>query len=210
MIKPRVTWYALSCFAHSLSDANHGQQGGQAPKKWKSWNSWTWKKVLLSVPMIPHFTLINYDYTTIVVGYLTLINHDSHVVFTPFLRDPISQDNSEFHAAIAGAVSGAYHARAVAEQYGVPVILHTDHCAKKLLPWFDGLLEAGWGGEILIQNNWGLNVGGVGPFSFQMARKNFLVLFAMFISIPIIGRTIPKWLAFFHEGCFNTHPNMDQ
>jgi hypothetical protein len=35
-------------------------------------------------------------------------------------------------------------------------------------------------------------------------------LFAMFISIPIIGRTIPKWLAFFHEGCFNTHPNMDQ
>ena len=44
-----------------------------------------------------------------------------------------SQDNTEFHAAIAGAVSGAYHARAVAEQYGVPVILHTDHCAKKFL-----------------------------------------------------------------------------
>ena len=38
-------------------------------------------------------------------------------------------DNTEFHAAIAGAVSGAYHVRAVAEQYGVPVILHTDHCA---------------------------------------------------------------------------------
>ncbi|CAL1141493.1 unnamed protein product [Cladocopium goreaui] len=52
------------------------------------------------------------------------------------------QDNTEFHAAIAGAVAGAYHARAVAEQYGVPVILHTDHCAKNLLPWFDGLLEA--------------------------------------------------------------------
>eukprot|EP00435_Cladocopium_sp_Y103_P003728 s1651_g1.t1 len=51
-------------------------------------------------------------------------------------------DNTEFHAAIAGAVSGAYHVRAVAEQYGVPVILHTDHCAKNLLPWFDGLLEA--------------------------------------------------------------------
>jgi len=51
-------------------------------------------------------------------------------------------DNTEFHAAIAGAVAGAYHARAVAEQYGVPVILHTDHCAKNLLPWFDGLLEA--------------------------------------------------------------------
>jgi len=51
-------------------------------------------------------------------------------------------DNKEFHAAIAGAVSGAYHVRAVAEQYGVPVILHTDHCAKNLLPWFDGLIEA--------------------------------------------------------------------
>ena len=41
-------------------------------------------------------------------------------------------DNKDFKAAIAGAVSGAYHVRAMAEQYGVPVILHTDHCAKKL------------------------------------------------------------------------------
>ncbi len=31
----------------------------------------------------------------------------------------------------------------MAEHYGVPVILHTDHCAKKLLPWIDGLLDAG-------------------------------------------------------------------
>merc|ERR1719453_49460 len=51
-------------------------------------------------------------------------------------------DNTNFAAAIAGAVSGAYHVRAMAEQYGVPVILHTDHCAKKLLPWLDGLLTA--------------------------------------------------------------------
>ncbi len=46
-------------------------------------------------------------------------------------------------AAIAGAISGAHHVHAMAEQYGVPVILHTDHAAKKLLPWIDGLLEAG-------------------------------------------------------------------
>ena len=46
-------------------------------------------------------------------------------------------------AAIAGGISGAYHVHAMAEQYGVPVILHTDHAAKKLLPWIDGLLEAG-------------------------------------------------------------------
>jgi hypothetical protein len=39
-------------------------------------------------------------------------------------------DNTNFKAAIAGAVSGAFHVRAMAEQYGVPVILHTDHCAK--------------------------------------------------------------------------------
>merc|ERR1719329_1299160 len=51
-------------------------------------------------------------------------------------------DNTNYRAAIAGAVSGAYHVRAMAEQYGVPVILHTDHCAKKLLPWMDGMLAA--------------------------------------------------------------------
>jgi len=51
-------------------------------------------------------------------------------------------DNSHLSAAIAGAISGAFHARTLAEQYGVPVILHTDHCAKKLLPWIDGLLDA--------------------------------------------------------------------
>lgn len=46
-------------------------------------------------------------------------------------------------AAIFGAISGAHHVHLMAEQYGVPVILHTDHCAKKLLPWIDGLLDAG-------------------------------------------------------------------
>ena len=46
-------------------------------------------------------------------------------------------------AAIAGAIAGAHHVHLMAEKYGVPVILHTDHCAKKLLPWIDGLLDAG-------------------------------------------------------------------
>ena len=46
-------------------------------------------------------------------------------------------------AAIAGAVAGAKHVHLLAEAYGIPVILHTDHCAKKLLPWIDGLLDAG-------------------------------------------------------------------
>ncbi|MGB1481652.1 MAG: class II fructose-bisphosphate aldolase [Flavobacteriales bacterium] len=46
-------------------------------------------------------------------------------------------------AAVLGAVAGAHHVRTIAEAYGVSVILHTDHCARKLLPWVDGLLEAG-------------------------------------------------------------------
>ncbi|UDQ96883.1 class II fructose-bisphosphate aldolase [Lentisphaerota bacterium WC36G] len=45
--------------------------------------------------------------------------------------------------AIAGAIAGAKHIHHLAELYNVPVILHTDHCAKKLLPWIDGLLDAG-------------------------------------------------------------------
>lgn len=45
-------------------------------------------------------------------------------------------------AAVLGAVSGALHVHTLAEAYGVPVILHTDHAAKELLPWIDGLLDA--------------------------------------------------------------------
>ena len=54
-----------------------------------------------------------------------------------------SLSNEDQKAAIAGGVSGAQHVHAMAEHYGVPVILHTDHAAKKLLPWIDGLLDAG-------------------------------------------------------------------
>ncbi len=45
-------------------------------------------------------------------------------------------------AAVLGAVAGAKHIHTLAEAYGVRVILHTDHAAKKLLPWIDGLLDA--------------------------------------------------------------------
>ncbi len=51
--------------------------------------------------------------------------------------------NEDEQAAIAGAISGAMHVHQMAELYGIPVILHTDHAAKKLLPWIDGLLDAG-------------------------------------------------------------------
>jgi fructose-bisphosphate aldolase class II len=54
-----------------------------------------------------------------------------------------SLSNEGQQAAIIGGISGAMHVHAMAVAYGVPVILHTDHCAKKLLPWIDGLLTAG-------------------------------------------------------------------
>lgn len=50
--------------------------------------------------------------------------------------------NEDQKSAILGAVAGAKHIHLLAEAYGVPVILHTDHAAKKLLPWIDGLLDA--------------------------------------------------------------------
>lgn len=51
--------------------------------------------------------------------------------------------NTAEKAAILGSISGARHVHALAEAYGATVILHTDHCAKNLLPWIDGLLDAG-------------------------------------------------------------------
>lgn len=49
---------------------------------------------------------------------------------------------SDPNAAAAGCVAGALHVRSVAKYYGIPVILHSDHCAKKLLPWMDAMLDA--------------------------------------------------------------------
>ncbi len=51
--------------------------------------------------------------------------------------------NEHQKAAIAGGIAGAKHVHEMAKAYGATVILHTDHCAKKLLPWIDGLLVAG-------------------------------------------------------------------
>lgn len=58
-----------------------------------------------------------------------------------FAGKALSNENEK--AAILGGVAGAKHVHALAEAYGATVILHTDHCAKKLLPWIDGLLDAG-------------------------------------------------------------------
>lgn len=52
-------------------------------------------------------------------------------------------DNSNHAASIYGGVAGATHVHLLAKQYGVTVVLHTDHCAKNILPWIDGLLDIG-------------------------------------------------------------------
>jgi fructose-bisphosphate aldolase, class II len=51
--------------------------------------------------------------------------------------------NDALQANIAGGISGALHIHNVAKYYGVPVVLHTDHAAKKWLPWISGLIDAG-------------------------------------------------------------------
>ncbi len=58
-----------------------------------------------------------------------------------FAGKAISNEGQE--AAIAGSIAGAQQVHLLAEKYGIPVILHTDHCAKKLIPWVEGLLDAG-------------------------------------------------------------------
>lgn len=58
-----------------------------------------------------------------------------------FAGKGLSNENEQ--AAILGGISGAKHIHELAKAYGAVVILHTDHCAKNLLPWIDGLLDAG-------------------------------------------------------------------
>merc|ERR1712039_229078 len=53
-----------------------------------------------------------------------------------------SLPNGKKEASILGACAGAHYIRNVGPAYGIPVLVHSDHCAKKLLPWFDGMLEA--------------------------------------------------------------------
>lgn len=59
-----------------------------------------------------------------------------------FAGKSLPNDKGKLQASILGAVCGAHYVRQVAPAYGIPVIVHSDHCAKKLLPWFDGMLEA--------------------------------------------------------------------
>lgn len=58
-----------------------------------------------------------------------------------FTGKGVANSAEKQEAAVAGAIACAHFVRAVAPLYGIPVVLHTDHCAKKLLPWLDGMIE---------------------------------------------------------------------
>jgi len=59
-----------------------------------------------------------------------------------FAGKGLPNEKGKLQASILGAVCGAHYVRQVAPAYGIPVFVHSDHCAKKLLPWFDGMLES--------------------------------------------------------------------
>ncbi|KIH88089.1 fructose-bisphosphate aldolase, class II [Sporothrix brasiliensis 5110] len=59
-----------------------------------------------------------------------------------FAGKGVANSKEKQEASVAGAVAAAHFIRSIAPIYGIPVVLHTDHCAKKLLPWFDGMLDA--------------------------------------------------------------------
>mmetsp|Transcript_104562 Transcript_104562/g.291271 ORF Transcript_104562/g.291271 Transcript_104562/m.291271 type:complete len:361 (-) Transcript_104562:378-1460(-) len=59
-----------------------------------------------------------------------------------FSGKSLPNEKGVLQASILGAVVGAHYVRNVAPAYGIPCFVHSDHCAKKLLPWFDGMLEA--------------------------------------------------------------------
>jgi len=95
---------------------------------------------------IPAVNVIGTDSVNAVLETAREVNSPVIVQFSNggaifFAGKGLSNENER--AAVAGAVSGAQHIHIMAEQYGVPVVLHTDHAAKKLLPWIDGMLDAG-------------------------------------------------------------------
>jgi fructose-bisphosphate aldolase, class II len=95
---------------------------------------------------LPAVNVINTNSVNAVLETAKAVNSPVIIQFSNggssfFAGKSLSNDNQ--FAAIAGGISGAQHVHLMAEKYGVTTILHTDHCAKKLLPWVDGLLDAG-------------------------------------------------------------------
>jgi fructose-bisphosphate aldolase, class II len=95
---------------------------------------------------IPAVNAVGTDSTNAVLEAAKAVNSPVIVQFSNgggifYAGKSLKNDNEQ--VAIRGAIAGARHIHEIADLYGVPVIIHTDHAAKKLLPWIDGLLDAG-------------------------------------------------------------------
>lgn len=95
---------------------------------------------------LPAVNVVNTDSINGVLEAAKVVNSPVIIQFSNggasyYAGKGLSNENEK--AAIAGAIAGALHVHAMAEAYGIPVILHTDHAARKLLPWIDALLDAG-------------------------------------------------------------------
>ena len=95
---------------------------------------------------IPAVNVVNTDSVNAILESAAKVNSPIIIQFsnggaTYYAGKGLSNEKEK--AGILGGISGAQHVHTMAEAYGVPVILHTDHAARKLLPWIDGLLDAG-------------------------------------------------------------------
>ncbi|MFK5938400.1 MAG: class II fructose-bisphosphate aldolase [Sulfurimonas sp.] len=95
---------------------------------------------------IPAVNVVNTDSVNAILEAAAKVNSPLIIQFSNggasyFAGKGLSNEDEK--AAVAGAIAGAKYIHAMAEVYGVAVILHTDHAAKKLLPWIDALLKAG-------------------------------------------------------------------
>jgi fructose-bisphosphate aldolase class II len=96
--------------------------------------------------------------------------------------------NGQQEAAIAGSVSGAHHIHMMAELYKVPVIVHTDHCAKNLLPWMDGMLSHGE--KFFEQNGKSLFSSHMLDFSEESLQENIELSVQYFERMAKMGMTL--------------------
>lgn len=95
---------------------------------------------------LPAVNVVNTDSINAVLEAAKLVNSPIIIQFSNggasyYAGKGLSNENEK--AAIAGAISGAMHVHMMAEAYGIPVVLHTDHAARNFLPWIDALLDAG-------------------------------------------------------------------
>jgi fructose-bisphosphate aldolase, class II len=96
--------------------------------------------------------------------------------------------NDAQQASIIGSVAGAHHVHLMAKEYGVPVILHTDHCAKNIIAWMDGMLSHGE--KFYAQNNRSLFSSHMLDLSEEPLHENIEISCAYFKRMAAMGITL--------------------